>query len=125
MNTKEQFYSTMNKFESSMTFKQIHKEWYKCFSYWLKSIELGFSDEAIKSLFYDFDMENWTAMHKENTEYKDDSNNILIGHFCGECSYIMDRMSYDRLFRTHWLFRQGFNDELNKVRFPNISTNFR
>ena len=58
-------------------------------------------------------MDNWTATHKENTEYTNYSKMKLIDEFCGECHYISDRISYDRLFRAHWLFRQVFIKEFN------------
>lgn len=30
-----------------------------------------------------------------------------------------DRADYDRLFRTHWLFRQAFSNEIDKILYPN------
>ena len=119
MITEEKYYNLMCG-EMGTTFKEIHKNWYDCFHRFLNIIDEGFTDESIQSLFYDFDMENWGAMHKENTEYSECTDEELLDDFLGECSYICDRMSYDRLFRTHWLFRNVFYDELNKVRFPEI-----
>jgi hypothetical protein len=117
MNEKE-YYKMMCSFSTEMKFKEIHEKWYKCFSYILKSFNVNYTDTAIKSLFYDFDMDNWKAMWKENTEYADYSNEQLIKEFCGETSYISDRTSYDRLFRTHWFFRNAFREKLIKIRFP-------
>lgn len=79
-----------------------------------------FKKKSINSLFYDFDMSNWEALHKENTEYKNYTKSELIESFASECSYISDRASYDRLFRTHWLFRNAFEKEMNNIRFPGV-----
>src|SRR3989344_6026350 len=110
----------MNRMDLKTDFKTIHKNWFKCFDYILRSFKSGHNAKTIKSLFYDFDMDNWTALHKENTEYKNNTKEGLIKNFCGECGYISDRTSYDRLFRTHWLFRQAFNRELMEVKYSNL-----
>lgn len=117
---KEKFYEAMEGFNEEMQFKEVHKTWFKCFSTALKSFEKSFSDEAIKSLFYYFDMENWTALHQDNTEYKGKSQHEMFKEFIGECGYISDRMSYDRLFRAHWLFKQAFYKEMNAVKYPEL-----
>ena len=96
----------MYNFNTKMTFDEIHQNWYECFSYVLKSFKCGFNKNSIKSLFYHFNMNNWNAMHKKNTKYKDYSKDQLLDEFCAECNYIADRTSYDRLFRTHWLFKK-------------------
>lgn len=106
--TETEYYNLMSTFDTNMNFDEIHEKWYKCFHYILRSFKVRFLDKTIHSLFYDFDMENWTALHKENTEYKDDSRKDLIKFFCIECGYISDKASYDRLFRTHWLFKNAF-----------------
>lgn len=115
---KKHYYTLMG--DLGEGFDEIHKNWFWCFSYILKSFNAGFTNKAIKSLFYDFDMANWKAMHKENSEYAEYDKEALLDEFFGEASYISDRTSYDRLFRTHWLFRQAFYDELNVVRFPSL-----
>ena len=117
---KEEYYEVMSNMSLDMNFKEIHKLWYNCFSYILKSFNVGHNDKTIKSLFYDFDMDNWKAMHKENTEYSKYTKESLIESFCGECMYISDRTSYDRLFRAHWLFKQSFDKELMKVKYPEL-----
>jgi hypothetical protein len=117
--TKNQYYKIMSNFDKDMSFEELHEKWFKCFDYILRLFKVGFNKKSIKSLFYDFDMENWKAMHKENSvEYKDHTKEQLIDEFCGECDYISDRTSYDRLFRTHWLFRQAFEKEIDKIRYP-------
>jgi len=113
--TEEKFYKIIGK---GKTFKKIHKNWYKCFRHFL--LKYGHTEESVKSLFYDFEMSNWKALHKENTVYKDCTKESLIISFKGGCTYIRDRMSYDRLFRTHWLFRQAFKKELNIIRYPTL-----
>lgn len=115
---EKEYYDIMCNMDYKMSFEELNKLWYKCFTYILKSFKVGFNKKSIKSLYYDFDMDNWTALHKDQTEYKDYSKKKLIKAFCGECHYICDRASYDRLFRTHWLFRQAFDHELNILRFP-------
>ena len=122
MITEEEYYNLMCGGKETMgtTFEQIHKNWYDCFHSFLIRIDEGFNDKSIKSLFYDFDMSNWPAIHKANTEYRDYTKDKLIDSFLEECSYISDRNSYDRLFRTHWIFRQAFDNELNKVKYLNL-----
>lgn len=116
--SEEEYYKKMHNMRKLKTFKSIHKNWYECFNYILRSYKVSFTDRAINSLFYNFDMQNWTALHLDKTEYKNYSKEDLLEEFFGECSYISDRTSYDRLFRTHWLFRRAFDSELDRIRFP-------
>ena len=115
---KDDYYNLMGNMHKHKDFKRLHKDWMQCFNHILKSFNCGFTNKCIESLYYDFDMDNWKAMHKENSEYKDCNKDELIENFVWECAYIADRVSYDRLFRTHWIFRHAFEDELNKIRFP-------
>ncbi len=115
---ENEYYKLMENFNEDMSFDEIHDKWYKCFYYILRSFKVGHNKSTIKSLFYDFDMENWNSMHRENTEYKNYTKLELLDDFCGECDYISDRTSYDRLFRTHWLFKQSFSEEINKIKYP-------
>jgi hypothetical protein len=121
--TKKQYYEIMCNMDTKRSFKVLHENWFRCFEYILKSFKVGFTKKVIHSLFYNWTMENWTAMHQEETEYKGYTKKKLIGAFCGECCYISDRVSYDRLFRTHWLFLRSFENELNKIRYPNLYKN--
>lgn len=116
MNRKT-FYRTMCSFEPNQNFETFHENWKKCFTSYLKSLKIGYSNRAIEDLFYNFDMLNWKDLHKGNTEYKDNSKEELLGFFCSETKYICDRMSYDRLFRTHWLFKQVFQNQLNEIKY--------
>lgn len=118
--TEEEYYELMGNMDSLKTFKKLHEAWYKCFNHILNSFNVGFTEKAIRSLYFDFDMSNWKAMWKENSEYKDCTYEELLKVFKGECSYISDRVSYDRLFRTHWIFRQIFEEDLNKLQFPKL-----
>ena len=121
MITEKEYYDLMYNFSNkSMSFEDIHDKWYKCFDYFLRRLKIGYNKKIIDSLFYDFDMENWNAMHQENTEYRGLSKEELIGEFAGEAHYISDRMSYDRLFRTHWLFKQAFYNELSRIKYPSL-----
>lgn len=120
---EDKYYETITSFEDvGMNFEKVHDRWFGCFTYILEKFNTGFNKDSIKSLFYDFDMENWRTMHLENTEYKDKSKQELFESFAGECWYTSDRMSYDRLFRTHWLFRKAFHDELTRYRYPRLYT---
>lgn len=105
----------MCNFKPEFSFDKIHRDWLKCFKYIFHYWHIGYTDKIIESLFYDFEMANWTALHQENTEYKGFSKRKLIASFCSECCYISDRTSYDRVFRTHWLFRKAFHKELLKL----------
>lgn len=117
MLNEEKYYELMDSFSIDLGFEEICYRWFLCFEYILIKFNCGHNSKTIKSLFYDFDMANWSALHRENTEYKDHTKEQLIVDFCQECSYICDRVSYDRLFRTHWLFRQAYHKELFEVQY--------
>ena len=117
---KDDYYDLMCKMDSEMEFDELHYKWHQCFTHFLKSLRLGYNQKIIDSLFYDFDMENWKDLHKENTEYSETTSQELVEEFTGECHYICDRMSYDRLFRTHWLFKQAFDKEFMKIKYPSL-----
>jgi hypothetical protein len=91
-------------------FKEAEEKWLKCFQYLLK--QWGFTSKNSMQLFYNFSMTNWPDLHLENTEYAGNSKNELFNKFCEECNYCSDRMTFDRLFRTHWLFLQAFEKEM-------------
>jgi len=95
---------------------EIKKIWYKYFTISLK--ELGIkSQKSINILFWEWKMDNWKAMHKENSEYKEFSKKQMYNSFCNEAHYISDRISLDRIFRTHWLFREIFRDEISEEQY--------
>jgi len=96
---------------NSTDFNQTMNIWFWFFKYTLKRD--GFNNKSIKELFYHWEMANWKAMHQENTEYKGKTKEELFDFFVGDAAYCSDRMSYDRLFRCHWLFRQTFKEEFN------------
>lgn len=114
------YYDYMGNMICIPNFDEIHRKWRICFSYILKNMGVGYTDKIITHLFYEFDMENWSAMHQENSEFKDKTNEELIELFGGECSYISDRTSYDRLFRAQWLFRRAYEKEINKIKYPSL-----
>jgi hypothetical protein len=71
----------------------------------------GFNDPAISSLFnwgcssltgYRGE-HNWKKLHSTDEEILWSSEEKLQ-RFLSEVSYISDRITLDRLFRTHWLF---------------------
>lgn len=119
--TKDIYYRIMESFNPEMDFKEIHDKWYDCFRFILNEFCNEYTENIVKSLFYNFEMSNWKAMWKENSvEFKEFSNKQLLEEFCGECGYIYDRVSYDRLFRTHWLFIHAFEKELDKIKYPTL-----
>lgn len=105
------------------TFTEIHTNWYNIFNYILLSVNNEFTTSVVSSLFYEFDMENWKALWQENTEYADKSKVDLLETFKFEVSYISDRTSFDRLFRTHWMFLNSFRDNLNIIKYPTLYQN--
>ena len=115
--SEEKYYDYMCHMGKPSRFQGVLEYWEYCFSYSLKKMKSGFNNKSIKCLFEDFDMENWTALHIENTEYAGKSKDKLVSEFIGECHYIADRMSLDRLFRCHWLFKQAFEKELSAKRW--------
>jgi len=110
--SEKEYYELMSNFNIKMKFAEVHEKWYKCFHFILRSYKVGYTDKIINDLFYYFTMENWSDLHKQQTEYKDYTKKELLPVFCGECAYICDRAGYDRLFRTHWLFLNAFEKEM-------------
>lgn len=112
MISEDVYYNIMCKeIGKGKTFQEIHKMWFDCFQYILVK-QFRMSKKSCQILFYRFEMDNWTALHKENTKYKDKNEKQLLEIFFGECNYISDRASLDRVFRCHWLFRNAFHNEL-------------
>lgn len=114
--SKVYYYKLMEDMHNYKDFETLHENWRKCFEYILKSFNCGFTSEAIDNLFYNFNMLNWKELWIENSEYKNYSKEKLIESFTLECFYISDRTSFDRLFRTHWLFRKAFYEELENIK---------
>lgn len=84
--------------------KKIEKLWKQFFFIYLES--LGFNKESINHLFSWQIGNNWRDLHIENTEFKLYNKTLLLERFKGQIEYIFDRMSLDRLFRTHWMICQ-------------------
>lgn len=120
--SKKLYYSVMENMCKDTSFNVLHKNWLNCFKYILHSWKVGYTDKICEDLFYHFDMINWEQMWLENSKYKNCSKEELISYFCADCSYIADRTSYDRLFRTHWLFLKSFPHEINKIKHPRLYT---
>lgn len=53
---------------------------------------------------------NWENLQLDHTKYKDKNILQLKDIFVKDAMYISDRMEFDRLFRTHWLFRTITNE---------------
>ena len=49
---------------------------------------------------------NWEALWLSESDYKDSTISEIYYDFTDEAIYIADRLSLDRLFRTHWLYNQ-------------------
>ena len=108
--TENEYYNAMSSF-ADLPADKVKDVWFECFSYILEKFKVGFTKEAIKSLFHKFTMNNWKALHRENSpDYADSSNEDIRRAFAGEAHYISDRVSYDRLFRVHWLYLRGYVD---------------
>ena len=69
---------------------------------------MGMNKKSIKVLWEDFEMSNWKAMWFEGSEFENYTYRELFETFVGEAHYICDRLSIDRIFRTHWLFKEAF-----------------
>lgn len=100
---------------------EIKKIWKEFFDITIRDIGIK-EQKAIDILFWEWDMCNWEVMHKDNTEYKNHTRKEMYDSFSGEASYISDRISLDRIFRTHWLFRQVFYDEIFEDKHPGSTT---
>lgn len=75
-------------------------------------LDIGLDQKSIDVLFTKWEMGNWRAMHIETSEYKDHSKNDLYRVFTNDLEYISDRISLDRIFRNHWLYRQIFYNDI-------------
>lgn len=116
--SEKRYYEIMCNFDETIAlnnFDKIHEDWFNCFARICRKLEPKILPSTIRALFYNFDMGNWTALHKENTEYAKSSIEDLKNSFAGETDYISDRISWDRLFRTHWLFRQVYSKEMQEM----------
>jgi hypothetical protein len=111
-----QIVNELQKVKNTFVTNYIKQLWYE---YWCISLtNLGIKDQvAIDALWNNWDMCNWDIMHIENTQYKEYTKQELYDAFVADADYIYDRISFDRLFRTHWLFKQLFSEELRKEQF--------
>ena len=121
--TEEEYYHLMCGMDPKAPFEENHRRWLWCFAWILRHYKVGYRWQTIQSLFYNFEMDNWLAMHQDETEYKGFTKLKLLKEFAGDCSYICDRASYDRLLRAHWLFRKAYDKELSRVRFSTLYDN--
>jgi len=92
-------------------FEEIDKLWYEYFSFTIRELGVN-TKKAIDALYYDWDMDNWEAMHFSKSEYKSYNRDEVYTAFYGDADYISDRISFDRLFRIHWFFKKCFHDEI-------------
>lgn len=72
----------------------------------------GYNLKARKDLFAWEIGENWADLNQENAVKP--TKRELLADFKGEVSYIADRMSLDRLFRTHHMYVIAFRDEIHQ-----------
>lgn len=114
--TEKDFYNNIKGIENSNILEVVEKLWKDCFTYILKKRDKKYTRQTINDLFYNFEMCNWKAMWKENTEYSSHSKDELKKSFYIEIMMNSDRFSLDRLFRTHWLFLR-WKDEVEKEKF--------
>ena len=112
-NTDEYYNKVQEITESKKDYKVVSQLWKEVFTSFLSY--LRFNEYAIDSLFEWGDFgHNWKDLHKENTEYAGLSELQLFTHFKGDLDYCSDRMSLDRLFRLHWLYKQSFIKAMSK-----------
>lgn len=100
-------------------FEKVEGLWKRCYyyvwrGYWKKS-ETEISDDMIWEIYNNFEMSNFSILHKENTEYVNHNKTKMFMEFCGELRYCSNKMSFDRLFRIQWLFQNTFKVELSLV----------
>ncbi len=95
--------------------KQIKRDWRWIFVHILTEMLPSITEDDAEVIFNGFDMCNFKPWHKENTKYKDFSIEGMLKEFKSELYYCSDRMTFDRLFRCHWLYRQSIPDELYRL----------
>lgn len=105
------------------SFEEIYALWYEFFEKSMRAMGIR-SRQASKLLFEEWEMENWKNMHLENSVYAEYNRDRLYQSFSGDVNYISDRISFDRLFRAHWFFRQVFMDELTMKYYPFVVADF-
>lgn len=93
-------------------FDDVYDLWYEYFKTSMRMLGIK-RNKSIKTLFDGWDMQNWKAMHLDSSEYQHNSRDELFHIFSSEAEYMADRMSFDRLFRTHWLFKKVYKDEIH------------
>lgn len=110
----EEYFEIIHKItDSSKNYKKVKDNWKIIFECVLK--EMKFSDYSIKLLFENGKCgHNWRVLHKENTKYAEIGEKDIFKNFQFDLEYSSDRMSFDRLFRLHWLFNESFMSIKNK-----------
>jgi hypothetical protein len=110
---EKQYYKLMQDMSVNTPYQKLVKQWETCFGYILRHMHVGYNQRLIDSLFWDFEMCNGIIFNHENIPYyANKTKQACLEEFCQECAYICDRADYDRLFRTHWLFRRVFLKEM-------------
>lgn len=95
----------LGEFHSGSDVNTILPAWEKCFKIILRK-RFAFNKKAAQAMFdWGDDGFNWKLLHAdpETTEQE------YLVRFFGEIGYINDRMSIDRLLRTHHLIRCAWN----------------
>lgn len=106
----------LKKHRDSDDYKAISDSWEKCFKTIL-SKEFNFNSDARKTMFeWGSDGYNWKLLHAADDVTKEEYKES----FFNEVGYSSDRMSLDRLLRSHHLFRCMMNkkkyEDWNKER---------
>ena len=104
MSKCDQLIEISNKlYNKHITEKQVDVLWRQYFHIALSYY--GHSKRLEEELFsWCSDGNNWSALHIDQTEYACCSKDMLYSYFVDDADYISDRMSLDRLFRTHWFY---------------------
>lgn len=95
-------------------YKKLKSLWKKFFTMALKD-GFDFNKESINVLFdWGSGGHNWIELHPTD-EYNKLSKKKKFDKFCHEIFYISDRLSIDRIFRTHWMFNQLTEKDYRKT----------
>lgn len=95
--------------------KQIEKDWKWIFIHIITEMLPSLTEEDAEVMFNKYEMCNFKPWNKDNTEYAHLSKEEMLKEFKDDLYYCSDRMTFDRLFRCHWLYQQCIPDELYRL----------
>lgn len=86
----------------TVRFSEIEREWHAAFTAILKMY--GWNKKAIEHFWDNLDC-NWEHLWMTDEE-KNRTSAAWSEHFFGEVGYCIDRLTFCRVLRTHWIFLQ-------------------